>query len=218
MLWWIAAATLLCLVLYKVLVILGHIITVWLLSHPSLCTSCMLDHLLCGVSLLCGTWCPVLDLVLLLWVHLFLSSVLCFLASICRHSPLLWAQILAVGTVHVNACWSILLFFLFPILPFYFCILWLLEVSRQLLSEDLFPLLWWCNPANWNLTVAATFLNPLPPFPRRCNLWMSALGWVLHTCSLSSIWFCLDQLCPTRGPVEGFMRPSLGFGCSKSIP
>jgi len=22
----------------------------------------------------------------------------------------------------------------------------------------------------------------------------------------------------TRGPVEGFMRPSLSFGCSKSIP
>jgi len=27
----------------------------------------------------------------------------------------------------------------------------------------------------------------------------------------------LDQLCPTRGPVEGFVWPSLGFGCSKSI-
>jgi len=26
----------------------------------------------------------------------------------------------------------------------------------------------------------------------------------------------LAQLCPTRGP-EGFMRPSLGFRCSKSI-
>jgi len=26
------------------------------------------------------------------------------------------------------------------------------------------------------------------------------------------------QLCPTRGPVEGFVRPSLGFRCSKSIP
>ena len=28
---------------------------------------------------------------------------------------------------------------------------------------------------------------------------------------------CLDQLCSTRGPVKGFMRPSLGFRCSKSI-
>jgi len=27
----------------------------------------------------------------------------------------------------------------------------------------------------------------------------------------------LEQLCPTRGPVEGFVRPSLGFHCSKSI-
>jgi len=26
----------------------------------------------------------------------------------------------------------------------------------------------------------------------------------------------LKQLCPTRGPVEGFVRPSLGFCCSKS--
>jgi len=35
-------------------------------------------------------------------------------------------------------------------------------------------------------------------------------------------WACerckhLRQLCPTRGPVEGFVRPSLGFGCSKII-
>jgi len=28
----------------------------------------------------------------------------------------------------------------------------------------------------------------------------------------------LNQLCPTRGPVEGFVRPSLGLRCSKSIP
>jgi len=28
---------------------------------------------------------------------------------------------------------------------------------------------------------------------------------------------CLDQQCPTRGPVEGFVRPGLGFCCSKSI-
>jgi len=27
----------------------------------------------------------------------------------------------------------------------------------------------------------------------------------------------LNQLCPTRGPVEGFVRPSLGVRCSKSI-
>jgi len=27
----------------------------------------------------------------------------------------------------------------------------------------------------------------------------------------------LAQLCPTRGPVEGFVRPSLGFSCSESI-
>jgi len=27
----------------------------------------------------------------------------------------------------------------------------------------------------------------------------------------------LDQLCPTRGPVEGFERPSLGYRCSKGI-
>jgi len=26
----------------------------------------------------------------------------------------------------------------------------------------------------------------------------------------------LDQLCPGHGPVEGFVRPSLGFRCSKS--
>jgi len=25
----------------------------------------------------------------------------------------------------------------------------------------------------------------------------------------------LDQLCPTRGPVDGFVRPSLDFRCSK---
>jgi len=34
--------------------------------------------------------------------------------------------------------------------------------------------------------------------------------------------FCLQQLCPTRGPraacgpVEGFVRPSLGFHCNRS--
>jgi len=28
----------------------------------------------------------------------------------------------------------------------------------------------------------------------------------------------LKQSCPTRGPVEGFVRHSLGFRCSKSIP
>jgi len=27
----------------------------------------------------------------------------------------------------------------------------------------------------------------------------------------------LGQLCPSRGPVEGFVRPSLGFRCSKRI-
>jgi len=27
----------------------------------------------------------------------------------------------------------------------------------------------------------------------------------------------LDQLCPARGPVEGFVRPSLGFSCNESI-
>jgi len=27
----------------------------------------------------------------------------------------------------------------------------------------------------------------------------------------------LDQLCPTRGPVESFVRPNVGFRCSKSI-
>jgi len=27
----------------------------------------------------------------------------------------------------------------------------------------------------------------------------------------------LDQLCPTLGPFEGFVRPSLGFSCSESI-
>jgi len=27
----------------------------------------------------------------------------------------------------------------------------------------------------------------------------------------------LDQLCPTHSPFQGFMRPSLGFRCSKSI-
>jgi len=29
--------------------------------------------------------------------------------------------------------------------------------------------------------------------------------------------FPLDQLCPTRGPVEGFVWPSLGVCCSESI-
>jgi len=28
--------------------------------------------------------------------------------------------------------------------------------------------------------------------------------------------FHQDQLCPTRGPGEGFVRPSLGFRCSSS--
>jgi len=28
---------------------------------------------------------------------------------------------------------------------------------------------------------------------------------------------CLIQLCPTRGPGEGFVRPGLGFRCSKSV-
>jgi len=27
----------------------------------------------------------------------------------------------------------------------------------------------------------------------------------------------LDQLCPARGPVEGFVRPSLGVLCSENI-
>jgi len=27
----------------------------------------------------------------------------------------------------------------------------------------------------------------------------------------------LNQLCPTRGPVEGFVRPSLGVRCRKNI-
>jgi len=27
----------------------------------------------------------------------------------------------------------------------------------------------------------------------------------------------VDQLCPTRGPREGFVRPSLGFRCRKII-
>jgi len=27
----------------------------------------------------------------------------------------------------------------------------------------------------------------------------------------------LEQLYPNRGPVEGFVQPILGFGCSKSI-
>jgi len=30
--------------------------------------------------------------------------------------------------------------------------------------------------------------------------------------------FVIEQLRPTHGPVEGFLRPSLGFCCSKSIP
>jgi len=34
-------------------------------------------------------------------------------------------------------------------------------------------------------------------------------------CSLLSL-VCLEQLCPTRGPVEGFVRPSLGFHCNRS--
>ena len=148
MLWWSAAVTLLsCLVQAS----LEH--ASWgthslcgQLSHPSLCTSCILDHLSCEASSLCDPWCPVLDLVLVLWVLLFLSWVLCFLASICRCSPSMWSQVLAVCTVHIAARWSILLCSLFPILPYHFCILWLLDVSRLLLSEDNFPLLWWCIP------------------------------------------------------------------------
>ena len=30
------------------------------------------------------------------------------------------------------------------------------------------------------------------------------------------IWVCLFQLCPTRGPVEGCVQPSLGIRCSIS--
>jgi len=39
------------------------------------------------------------------------------------------------------------------------------------------------------------------------------LTWIYWYCSSSH----LEQLCPTRGPVEGFVRPSLGFRCGKSI-
>jgi len=37
--------------------------------------------------------------------------------------------------------------------------------------------------------------------------------------SLNMNWryYSLVQLCPTRGPVEGFVRPSLSFGCSERI-
>jgi len=30
------------------------------------------------------------------------------------------------------------------------------------------------------------------------------------------ILMCFTHLCPTRGPVEGFVRPSLGFLCSNT--
>jgi len=30
------------------------------------------------------------------------------------------------------------------------------------------------------------------------------------------VFVSVDQLCPNRGPVEGFVRPSLGFRCSIS--
>jgi len=44
-----------------------------------------------------------------------------------------------------------------------------------------------------------------------------------HSHCLATIALILDQLCPTRcpwaacGPVKRFVRPSLGFRCSKSI-
>jgi len=34
---------------------------------------------------------------------------------------------------------------------------------------------------------------------------------------LYDVRFLTVQLCPTRGPTNGFVRPSLGFRCSKSI-
>ena len=121
----------------------------------------------------------------------------------------MWSQALAICTVRVTVCWSILLcslFLILPFLPFYFSILWLLDVYRLFLSEDLFALLMYsCNPAHWNLTVAATYVNSLlPSFFGRYNLWMSALGFnppymfvvflvmLSRSCiSCSSLWFLL---------------------------
>jgi len=40
------------------------------------------------------------------------------------------------------------------------------------------------------------------------------LKWVAQQKRLRSP--ALEQLCPTRGPVEGFVRPGLGFRCSVS--
>ena len=95
-----------------------------LLPHPSLCTSCILDHLSCGVSSLCVT-CPVLDLVLLLWVLLFLSWVLCFFAYIYKRSPLMWSQVLAVCTVNLL------------LLLYYYLLTTTLNYSRYLITNIL---------------------------------------------------------------------------------
>jgi len=52
-----------------------------------------------------------------------------------------------------------------------------------------------CNPAHWNLTVAATSLNSLPPSFLECTTCECLLfGEVLRACSLSSLSFCLDSV------------------------
>jgi len=55
------------------------------------------------------------------------------------------------------------------------------------------------------------------------DLWVNvntkedSLKRVLDYCLLTYHCLSLKQLCPTRGPVEGFVRPSLGFRCSLSM-
>jgi len=42
------------------------------------------------------------------------------------------------------------------------------------------------------------------------------MNYTVKNTSLQLATQALTQLCPTRGPVEGFVRPSLGFHCNRS--
>jgi len=51
------------------------------------------------------------------------------------------------------------------------------------------------------------------------NVFQDSKAW-RQFCDITVIWSLqkgLEQLCPTRGPVEDFVRPSLDFRCCKSI-
>jgi len=140
---------LLCLVLYKLPAILGHTLAkraTVSVSHPPLRTSCILDHLSCGKSLLCGMWCRLLDhLVQLLWMLLFLSWVLFLLSYCCYYCPYscLLAQIVVFSISHSSiSSYSLL----YPVIALCFH-------SKLLLSEDLFPFLCRCTPVILHLGI-----------------------------------------------------------------